>query len=186
MLEREPYMSSNRSQSCLKLVLDEIWHSTGDRVEAAKHLSEKLTSQDWALLGAWDIAASWKLGSHEIDLSEDGQFRFVTASGDTILSARVASRTALPGEAVAVEFAGNIKYVLVDRDPSIAIKRIERDSIETLLVALEIARDHLNSIVLLPREMRGRKLESIAQDLQIDVLKLRALFSNVKLLEPYI
>ena len=92
----------------------------------------------------------------------------------------------MAGEAIAVEFVDHCKYVLITEDSPLLTNRTEKDSVAALLLALQIGRDHLSSILLLPGDLRSRRLEHAAKDLGMETAKLRALFTHLEPLKPFI
>jgi len=138
--------------STLAEALNIIWKTPPElRANVAYTLVRQLSREEVELLTAWDYRATF---------NEKADSRLVSANS-AIDNTRLLSYSDAPWVRVA------------DTEPV-----FEVHSVAELLLAAQFARDHLDSLLLSPSDMRDRQISALSTNWRIEEQRLRRLFSS--------
>ncbi len=157
-------------------VLDAIWQGSDDRTSIARKSVSRLTEVDLLILAAWDLVSLVPQCVSEIDMSTPPDVRVYDKYGRMAFSATLKRKGDLGGQVAFVDYTDAL-YCIVVRDTAIPLppNAVRRRSFSSLLLAMQLVRDHLDSVTLLPPELRERRLAEFASISAMDLLDLKSL-----------
>lgn len=165
----------------VKSILDSIW-TAQDRRAAAECKLGDLTNFDWLLLGAWDTAAICAPSGGSLRLSPPADFLIEGSLLPGGLRGRIVRAGAGTEEPPFLRFDGTPWRVLIVPSGALSSKaNISHDPV-SLLIAMELIRDHLDSPTLHPPALRRHAVTQQALEARIEdahYLSLAAWFSEV-------
>jgi hypothetical protein len=155
-------------------VLDKIWHSQRPRLEAAQSVLNDLTEADILILFRYQLEAEIGAILAFSSINFDGGSMEVSIASNGIST--IVSVTREAGDLAISQFA-DISRSLVVQDASF-LKIVNKTfvmSAASLLGTLQYCRDHLDSALYLPQELRSQRLEDESRSLGISVAFLKSL-----------
>jgi hypothetical protein len=157
--------------SNLKVALDTIWRAR-DRRAAAQEAVRGLTPLDWLVLGAWDTAAVCATSGGTLRLAPPAEFSIE----ETSLLGPISGRVMEGAEGAAfLRFIDTNWSVRLTRTEAVPYSgEVSHDPV-SLLLALQLLRDHLDSLTLHPVETRQHAIARQARDAGADETHYRSL-----------
>lgn len=159
----------------LKEALDSIWQCHADCAALAVRLLSELDRTGWIILAAWSIAATFGPVFGCLQIGSQGEFVVSDAWRSDILSARVVQSLDIENTPTLIRFYGTQYGVVVNEDsPFLPHGRVVYRPVN-YLIALELIRDHIDSTLLLPRELRDQEIGRMAATAEMDDVLFRRL-----------
>jgi hypothetical protein len=154
-------MTKLQTTSRLSNALDILWHSAHDRRVLAARLVEDLTQDACLILAAWDVAALTGPIGGQLTLTFPGSFSVSDGWGKPLFSAELALSSEVRKGRPLLLFS-DISWAVFHKSGDYAPSEPHKHSAASLLMAMQLIRDHINSTLLKPREMRHRELATFA------------------------
>jgi hypothetical protein len=167
-------MTESRTPSRLSDVLDALWQSPKERRNIARRVVESLTETSRLILAAWDTAALFGPIGGRLDLSFPGSFTISDGWGKPFLTAEIALSSEVSAGAPLLLFS-DTSWAVLHKSGDFFPSATHKHSVASLLMAMQLIRDHLSSTLLKPAEMRHRELESFALQVDLDAEHFRRL-----------
>jgi hypothetical protein len=144
-------------------IIDELWRRPPERGHLARGLLQNLTAWDWLLLAAWDTAATFGPSSGWVVFRQPTTFAIFDSSAELRLIAALVECDSTHDAQVIFEYRTTDRCVALDAaSPDQPTIRETHDP-AGLLLALQLIRDHLDTTLLKPPELRARDLARFAR-----------------------
>jgi hypothetical protein len=168
-------MSQPQTTSRLTDVLDILWHASDPRLrELATRLLPTLTDNNRLVLLAWDTAASFGPLGGRVDILAPRSFAVLDGWGKLLFSADLAKSTQGHHIGPMLSYT-DMPWAVFRKSGDYAPTDTPRHSGASLLIAMQLIRDHIDSTILKPAEMRHRELDGFAQQAGVDADHFRRL-----------
>jgi len=170
----------------LSVVVDELWRCSSDRLELARTVVKRLTTDDWLILTGWDFAATFGPISGSLTLIRP---QLILVSDDwnrPLYKASLIRLDNFPNYSPLISYSGTNLGVIADwLPPAGRSGDVNRDP-AMLLVALQFIRDHMDSTLLSPKALRLSRISSFADHCSLDDDYFRRLASWLSAITPYL
>lgn len=150
----------------LSACLDRVWQSRESHYTAAQQCLPKLEVSDWLILAGWDSAATYCPQGGVLRFEFPDQVSVSDSLGQQLLKGRLThngSGMAAKGQP-AVQYEGWGYAVVLDP----AVKELISHDPASLIAAMQWIRDHLDTALLKPSEMRDREVNDISRTSRLD------------------
>ncbi|WP_417783648.1 hypothetical protein [Terasakiella pusilla] len=170
-----------KNSSILASLLDEIWHSQTPQ-EAANDCLAKSSKKEVAIVSAWYVASLVEGNFNRVEIGEK-DFSIFSNKNQAAIKCDV------------LDGADNTNFILyyddilmgISCDPAYSIKiSTTKQSLSNLYQILQYIRDHIDSVLMLPGNLRKERFVYLSQKFGIDVLLLQSLILNEKLIREFI
>ena len=166
------YRTKRRSMDDLSSALDLVWHSSGPRLDIARKAVESLKPTALLQLVALDVANL--LDIQPDTLVVDDETRSATLKfGGTEVALRLVNE--IDGAFVVYEEGVNVAVV---GRPEPTVCR----SLANVLAAMQVARDHSDTMAFMPAELRERRMLSFAEEFGMKFKEFRRLVASFPVL----
>ena len=156
----------------LATVLDRIWHSSpDDRSHLSRQVVGSLSEFDWLLLAAWDTSATFGPEPGIAELTLPSKIRVYDRYDKVFLTASLVVDPETNGNPRLIEYQGTRYVVIADRESPFTpnIPAPEGHDVSSLLLALQLVRNHLDSVLFLPPSLRRRRISEFASSCGLSV-----------------
>lgn len=168
-------MDSALDGARLKEALDSIWHCRADCAALAAQLLGELDRAGWIFVAAWDTAAAFGPVIGGLRIDPQGAFVVSDAWRRDVVRARVVHTQDIEKTPTLIRFYGTQYGVAADEDSPFIPQGHLLHHPANLLIALELIRDHIDSALFLPRELRDLEIKRMAAAAEIDDVHFRRL-----------
>ncbi len=179
-------MSTDKpSGAHLSSLLDVLWKQANP-LQMVEWLVTQLTDSDWLILTGWDFAVTFCPALTGLDISSSGRVQVTVEPADGLfLVGSVVTSGPAPGN-YCLHYEGTGIYVSVDpASPTYPRGQFVRDP-KGLLLALELIRDHLDSTLVLPPNLREARLRDWAELCGLEPNHFRKLSTWFPRIEQYL
>src|SRR6266496_3506416 len=151
----------------LSLLLDELWRRPKERANLITNLVTSLTDADWLILAGWDTAATFGPPGGRLSLIQPQLIQITDPQYLITYS------------------DGNIHVVIDKSSPNIPTSQFVHDP-KSLLNAMQLIRDHLDSALLMPPDLRNAQITRFAVLSSLDDDSFRRLAAWFASIESYL
>ena len=179
-------MPHRPADSHLSTFVDQLWRRPADRADLAEYLVARLGRFDRLVLAAWDVAATFGPPSGRLTVLPPGGMEVADNLGRLFLEAMVVGSHEAPSEhqPLITYRDWDMSVLVAPSSPNIPNRSVFHDP-RGLLLAIQLIRDHLDSVLLQPRELRDRSIAQFAASSQLDQDQFRRLASWFPAVEVY-
>ncbi len=154
-------MAENTEKSPLSTALDQIWKSSGDRYALAETLTSSLQQSEWLVVAGWDTAASFGPVSGRLNLAGATEITVADAWDKTMLQAELCKKNSSGDKNLRIDFVDG-SWVVVSSSEIETKEDVLKHAGASLLVAMQLIRDHLDSALLRPEDDRAHRIDEFA------------------------
>jgi hypothetical protein len=155
--------------SQFSLILDQLWRRSNERLVLAKELSQSLTHTDWLMLAGWDTAAYSRLTPGEMVFDQPNQIRVTSSAGDPLVNASLVKVDQANEDKISILYQDINLGVIIQPNLVTKIYPTAKHELRQLLLAAQFIRDHLDSTLFKPLELREAELEEVASLCEFDM-----------------
>ncbi len=149
--------------SQLQIILDKLWHNPQKRNALSRGFVSELDDNGLLILSGWDTAASTGPANGKLLLNFPNYMKITDANDMFFLQAKL-THSYEDTKLVEIIKYRDLEYsVIVDKSSPYVPQMHLDHSFSHLLVALQLIRDHIDSVLLWPNEMRRKKFSNFAK-----------------------
>ncbi len=170
----------------LASLLDELWQRPTERAALAEQLVAHLNDVEGFILVAWDLAATFGPSSGRLNLEPPRTIQIMDSWGKLFLAASLTEANETSNQQYLIMYRGkDIGLIIHESSPNIPIARYVHD-LKSLLIALQLIRDHLDSALFKPPELRNAQIVRFAASSGLEDDRFRRLASWFPTISVYL
>ncbi len=170
----------------LSLLLDELWRRPKERANLITNLVTSLTDADWLILAGWDTAATFGPPGGRLSLIQPQLIQITDNWGKLFLVVSLVKADEITNPQYLITYSdGNIHVVIDKSSPNIPTSQFVHDP-KSLLNAMQLIRDHLDSALLMPPDLRNAQITRFAVLSSLDDDSFRRLAAWFASIESYL
>jgi hypothetical protein len=169
----------------LSSLLDELWRRPEERTNLITQLVTSLTDADWLILAAWDTAATFGPPRGRLNLMPQ-LIQVIDNGGKLFLVVSLVKAKEITSSQCLITYVDEDICVIIDKSsPNIPTGQSVHDP-KGLLIALQLIRDHLDSALLKPQDLRNAQIARYAALSSLDDDTFRRLATWFPAVESYL
>lgn len=155
-------MLRKRSRTNIQRLLDELWDRPIKRKRLSEQFVAELSTFDLLILAGWDTAAASALSLGTLTLLPPQGIEILDSQGQAWVIARIEKVGSVPAQKELIAYAdANLVVVASEDSPNTPKFQVSHD-VSSLLIALQLIRDHLDSALIMPKDMREERIRRFA------------------------
>jgi len=165
------------SELDIKSAIDKLWKCDSNIIDLSSNLISLMHSNDICLLIAWDIASILNLNYIPNIAVDSFEYIYLTNDkGDLALKVKLVDKAVVSDKDNVIVCYDDKALCAVYIDGRIN-SQPKQHKLSHLLVALMIINYHIDSAMLLPPEMRSKRLQSYAHSTELTLEEFKSLIN---------
>jgi|HubBroStandDraft_4_1064222.scaffolds.fasta_scaffold186158_2 hypothetical protein len=170
----------------LSSLIDELRHGSSERITLVDKISTKLNDADWYILSAWDVGATYCPFFGRLELSIPREIQVLDSWGNLFIMASLLKSKDYYIQPSLIEYQMSDYVVVIDRSsPNIPSTQVIHNP-RSLLIAMQLIRDELDSVLLDPPDLRNAQITSFSTTSEIGEEYFRRLITWFPAVEGYL